>query len=87
MGILHQDGTIFLEKRAKNCYGDNLPDKYFKKVFVLKKNLRYNLKETDNSDFPVNDYTYFLVGVSDSSIAPHPAGRIQCTVSFKNVGT
>lgn len=63
------------------------PDKYFKKVFVLKKNLRYNLKETDNSDFPVNDYTYFLVGVSDSSITPHPAGRIQCTVSFKNVGT
>lgn len=63
------------------------PDKWFRKVFVLKKNLKYNLKETDNTDFPVNDYTYFLAAVSDSSIAPHPSGRIQVTVSFKNTGT
>lgn len=62
------------------------PYKTVKKVFTLKKNLKYNLNELDNSDFPVNNYQYFLVGMSDSSIAPHPASRLGITVSFKNTG-
>lgn len=62
------------------------PYKVLKKVFTLKKNLKFNLNDLDNSDFPVNNYTYFLVGMSDSAITPHPSGRLQITVSFKNIG-
>lgn len=62
------------------------PYKLLKKVFTLKKNLKFNLNTADNTDFPVNNYTYFMVGMSDSSIAPHPAYRARVTVSFKNIG-
>ena len=62
------------------------PYKVIKKVFSLKKNLKYNLNTDDNTDFPVNDYTYFMVGLSDSAVPPHVSGRLQITVSFKNTG-
>lgn len=62
------------------------PYKVVKKVLTLKKNLKYNLNDADNTDFPVNDYTYFMVGLSDSSITPHVSGRLQVTCSFKNIG-
>ena len=62
------------------------PYKVIKKVWEFKKNLKYNLNTDDNTDFPLSDHTYFLVGLSDSAITPHVSGRLQVTVSFKNTG-
>lgn len=62
------------------------PYRVFKEVWTFKKELKFNLNTADNSDFPLEDQTYFMLGLSDSAIAPHPGGRLQFTVSFKNIG-
>ena len=62
------------------------PYRAFKEVWTFKKELKYNLNTADNTDFPLDDQSYFMLGVSDSTVAPHPGGRMQFTVSFKNIG-